>query len=84
MLSAGNIIFYGYSRGSPGELGTSNDSGVIENVDFQGFRIIGCYVVGALGGEASIIIQYYLVPCRLSTDPEIQYLTLKGLNGHFT
>jgi len=29
----------GYSRGFPGE-GASNDSGVIENVDFQGFRTL--------------------------------------------
>ena len=48
--------------------GASNDSGVIENVDFHGF---GHYVFGTLGNEANIIIQYYLVPCRLSSDPEI-------------
>ena len=49
----------------------SNDSGVIENVDFQGF---GRYVFGTLGNEANVIIQYYLVPCRLSIDPKIRDL----------
>jgi len=29
----------------------SNDSGVIENIDFQGFRL---YVFGTLGNEANI------------------------------
>ena len=33
--------------------GASNDSGVIENVDFHGF---GRYVFGTLGNEANIII----------------------------
>jgi len=31
-------------------------------------------VFGTLGDEASIIIQYHLVPCRLSTGPKIHYL----------
>jgi len=31
----------------------------------------GHYVFGTLGNEASVIIQYYLVPCRLSSDPKI-------------
>jgi len=31
----------------------------------------GCYVFGTLGNEANIIIQYYLVACRLSSDPKI-------------
>jgi len=35
----------------------SNDSGVIENVDFQGFRTL------------RLIILYDLVPFRLFTDP---------------
>jgi len=29
------------------------------------------YVFGALGNEANIIIQYYLVPCCISSDPKI-------------
>ena len=36
--------------GFPGD-GASNDSGVIENVDFQGFRT----VLGTLWNEANII-----------------------------
>jgi len=31
----------------------------------------GHYVFGTLGNEANIITQYYLVPCRLSSDPKI-------------
>jgi len=46
----------------------SNDSGVIENIDFRDF---GCYVFGTLGNEVYIIMYYYLVRCRLSSDPEI-------------
>ena len=34
-----------------------------------------CYIFGTLGNdEANIIIWYYLVPCRLSTDPKIHDL----------
>jgi len=36
---------------------------------FSGF--FGRYVFGTLGNEANIIIWYYLVPCRLSSDPKI-------------
>ena len=32
----------------------------------------GRYAFGTLGNEANIIIQYYLVPYRLSTDPKIR------------
>jgi len=42
----------GYSREFPGD-GASNNSGVIENVDFRAF---GSYVFGTLGNEANIII----------------------------
>ena len=42
----------GYSQGFSGE-GASNDSGVIENVDFMAF---GHYVFGTLGNEANVII----------------------------
>jgi len=31
---------------------------------------------GTLGNKANIIIQYYLVPCRLSPDPKIRDLEL--------
>jgi len=39
----------------------------------------GRYVFGTLGNEANIIIQYYLVPCRLSSDSKIH--DLDGLFG---
>jgi len=42
-------------------------SGVIESIDFRAF---GRYVFVILGNEANIITQYYVVPCRLSTDPK--------------
>ena len=32
------------------------------------------YIFGTLGNGANIIIQHYLVPCRLSTDPKIRDL----------
>jgi len=35
------------------------------------FMACGRYVFGTLQNEANIIIQYYLVPCRLSSDPKI-------------
>ena len=57
----------GYSRGFPGE-GASNDSGVVENGNFQYFRLL---FLQKLYSEANIIIQCYLVPRRLSTDPKI-------------
>jgi len=39
------------------------------------FRAFRCYVFGTLGNdEANIVIRYYLVPCRLSTDPKIHDL----------
>ena len=53
----------------------SNDSGVIENVDFQGFRTLR---LRHHMNEANIITQYYFVNCRLSTDPCI-YMTLNDL-----
>ena len=31
----------------------------------------GRYIFGTLGNEATIIMQYYLVPCRLSSDPKM-------------
>jgi len=39
----------------------------------------GRYVFGTLGNEANVIIQYYLVPCRLASDPKIY--DLDGLFG---
>jgi len=66
-LVSGDVKFVRIFARFSGE-GASNDSGVIENVDFMAFRR---YVFGALGNEANIIIQYYSVPCRLSSDPKI-------------
>jgi len=51
-LDSGNIRFMRIFAGFPGE-GASNNSGVIENVDFRAF---GRYVFGTLGNEANIII----------------------------
>ena len=39
----------------------------------------GRYVFGTLGNDANIIIRYYLVPSRLSSDPKIY--DLDGLFG---
>ena len=47
----------------------------------------GRYIVGTLTNNANIIIYYYLLPSRLSTDPKIVYMTLNDLeilHGHFT
>jgi len=55
-------------EGFIGEIGASNDSGVIENRDFHGFQR---YVFSTLRNEANVIMYYYLIPFRLSTDPEI-------------
>jgi len=41
---------------------------VIENMDVHGFRR---YVFSALRNETNVIIYYNVIPCRLSTDPEI-------------
>jgi len=61
--------------------GASNDSGVIENVDFHGFWTLVHYVFGTFGNEANMITQYYFVPCHLSSDPK--YMTLNDLDGLF-
>jgi len=59
----------------------SNYSGVMENVDFQGFRtqrLRRRHLLNDVGGncesgesEANIIIQHYFVPCHFSTDPKM-------------
>ena len=73
-LVSGNIRFMGIFVGVPwtGE-GASSDSGVIENVDFQGFRTL-CLRHLTKWGQRHYVIIYYLVPCRLSTDPKIHDL----------
>jgi len=50
-LVSGNVRFMRIFGGFPLE-GASNDSRVIESVDFQGF---GCYIFGTVGNEANII-----------------------------
>ena len=70
-LDSENIRFMRIFAGVPWKEGASYNSGVIENVFFLDF---GRYVFGTLGNEANIIILYYLVPCRLSTDPKIRDL----------
>ena len=62
-----NIRFVPIFEGFIGER-VSNDSGVIENMDFHGFRR---YVFSTLRNETNVIVYYYLILCRLSTDPEI-------------
>ena len=41
----------------------------------------GRYVFGTFGNEANIIMQYYLVPCRLPVTPK--YMTLNDPDGLF-
>jgi len=49
--------------------GASNDSGVIQNVDFYDFWTLRLRHLRKWG-QHYYIIQYYLVPCRLSSDPK--------------
>jgi len=46
----------------------SNDSGVIENMDFHGFQR---YVFSTLRNEDNVIMYYYFIPFRLFTNPKI-------------
>ena len=66
-LVSANIRFVPIFKGFIGER-ASNDRGVIENMDLYGFRR---YVFGTLRNETNVIVYYYLIPCRLFTDPEI-------------
>jgi len=66
-LVSATIRFVPIFEGFIGER-ASNDSGVIENMDLYGFR--RC-VFSTLRNETNVIIYYYLIPCRLSTEPEI-------------
>jgi len=45
-----------------------NHSGVIENMNFHGFRR---YVFSTLRNETNVITYCYLIPCRFSTDPKM-------------
>jgi len=51
----------------------SNDSGVIENTDFHGFRR---YVFSTLRNETNFIMYYYLIPSRLAFPLTPKYITL--------
>jgi len=55
--------------GSPG--GTSNDSGVVDNGNFQHFRWL---FFGYFRDEASVIIWRYAVRRRLFSDPKMHDL----------
>jgi len=61
---------YEYSRRFLGER-ASNDSGVVDNSNFQHFRWL---FFGYFRDEASIIIWRYAVRRRLFSDPKIQDL----------
>ena len=68
------------SQGFSGE-GASNDSGIIENVDFH-VHDLWTLRLRHLRKWGQHIIQHYLVLCRLSTDPKIYDLDdLDGLFG---
>jgi len=55
-LVSGNKCLSGYLQGSPGK-GPSNDSWVIENMDFQGFRR---YVFGGLNKLLPYPLWYFI------------------------
>ena len=46
---------------------------------FHGPKTCGSYIVGTLTSKANIIIQYYLIPYRFSTDSEIRDLEWPGI-----
>jgi len=50
--------------------GATNDCGVVENVDFQGFRTLRLRHLRKWGQHYLL----YSIPCRLSTDPQIHDL----------
>jgi len=74
-LDSGNIMFMRIFAGFPWSRG-SNDSWVIENIDFQGFRR-GRYVFGTLGNEAIIII-YSIIQSLVAFPLTPKYMTLNG------
>ena len=67
ILVSGDKIYADIRRGSLE--GASNDSGVIENVDFQDFWTLSLRHLRKWGQH--YIMYHYLVPCRLSSDPKI-------------
>jgi len=81
-LVSGNIRFIGYS---PGFLGDEapNDSGVIENVDFQGFRTLRRRHLRKWGQHYYTAFFSPLSPFHWPQNTW-SWTTLNGLNGHFT
>jgi len=57
--------------GFSGDGSQTTVSEVIEKFDFQYFRALHLRI---FRNKASIIIQYYFVHCRLSTDPRLRDL----------
>ena len=68
---SGNITFMQIFAGILGDE-VSNDSGVIENDDFQGFRTLHLRHLRKWGQHYYIVL--YLVTCRLSSNPKIRDL----------
>jgi len=69
-VDSGNIRFM---RKFLGEV-ASNDSGVIKNVDFLGFRTLRLRQLRKWGQDYHIILFSSLLPFRLSTDPKMHDL----------
>jgi len=69
-LDSGNVRFMRIFAGVPWK------GGVIQQWCHRKrvFRGFGRYVFGTLGNKANVIIQYYLLPSCLSTDPKIRDL----------
>jgi len=70
------------SRGFPGA-GALNDSGVIENLDFQGFRTLCLRHLRKWGQHYYIVLFSPLSPFHWPQNAWL-WLTLNGLNGNFT
>ena len=84
-LDSGNIRFMricGYSRGFTGER-ASNDSGVIEHVDFQGFWTLRLRHLRKWGQHYYMVLFSPLSPFRWHQNPW-PWVTVNGLKCHFT
>ena len=68
-LVSGSVRFMRIFVGFLGQ-GASNDSRIIENVDFRGLRMLCLRNIRKWGR----CYYNYLIPCRLSTDPKIHDL----------
>ena len=78
-LDSDNVRFMWIFAGFPGK-GASNDSGAIENIDFQGFRVLHLRHLKKWGQHCYMVLSSPLLPFNLppNTWP---WMTL---NGHFT